>query len=1071
MRNVSYGLIFLIFWLLLVSAGLYIYLFYLQPTKLASSISYLIKEKTKLEFNIGRVELSFAPTPTINIHSIKFFDTSLNTEISISRLEGVLSWRSILQLKPIINRLACSDAAIHLTLPRTEKKEPALAIDEISQNFSNALFDRLQAFSIPHYFSSMQVTVANANGEIINPDASVKYVFKNLNISARTPDIIDGNMNISLDHFTIYHNDYLLLDFGNSKIHAGDISYSPRSYSGNLAIETNLHVSSLQRFYAKPISKAYDYFPMPEPSFLRLTTDFNILIKQKTMELSGTFYNKTVLPMNGYDTPIELTVPFRLISTPKKTKAASLNFPYNDNDTYGKAFLQENTLSDYALDLAGFYVNEITIDNAVIKADTDSLKFSGAVTGLYPFNPLIFGKAHADNFSLPRWIGPTREMSAGLYNALDKIKADMDVYCTLKGVFSPNITAKVLNYAIKGKSVTANFLKPDICFDLTIPEQNGSPINLNPLFPEINGKNSQKVQLPPPAVIISKKDKNKSSFAVSYHININVPSQARIWKIDCSKTNVLIAPDKNNTPTIKVKTDGLYAGKATALATLNSSRKHSITAQAENILIEAPLRNIMGYTPCTGRADADLTILLQGSNLAAILNSLEIKGTANLKEGALHSKKEMLTPFKTLAADIDIKTVPFKADKSMPKTFALNGSWKLEGDFPEYGAKLFSKNSSIDFSVNTGQPLMRSPQATDILLIEKKDGATVLKGSAKLGFQSNSNKLIIENYKGMLRNSKLIADIVFEQKEKATFNGTLYFQHFNLSDYVKTDPDKEHTKDKDLPLDFICSHDIDLAIKADKLTFYDITTRDFTGNIKIKDNKISVNNLKTKTNKGFIQALLEGSVKKEKRKYQMQTLFKLKGDTIDMLSITKMRKQKTLMSGIGNIAIQGNALISKNSDIFKTMNAEWNMQFINGYFQSEKAHNAMLEEQSETPEPPSNANNVPQYTGKTSFSNLSASGTITNGVARTNNLVLQGTGLFIHGGGQIDLVSEKIDAFAKATYLGIPEIPVIITGTITKPEYEVKVLNAVSHTIGNIGTGIVDIFSSVLTAPFKLFMQ
>ena len=177
------------------------------------------------------------------------------------------------------------------------------------------------------------------------------------------------------------------------------------------------------------------------------------------------------------------------------------------------------------------------------------------------------------------------------------------------------------------------------------------------------------------------------------------------------------------------------------------------------------------------------------------------------------------------------------------------------------------------------------------------------------------------------------------------------------------------------------------------------------------------------------------------------------------------------MSGIGNIAIQGNALISKNSDIFKTMNAEWNMQFINGYFQSEKAHNAMLEEQSETPETLSNANNVPQYTGKTSFSNLSASGTITNGVAKTNNLVLQGTGLFIHGGGQIDLVSEKIDAFAKATYLGIPEIPVIITGTITKPEYEVKVLNAVSHTIGNIGTGIVDIFSGVLTAPFKLFMQ
>lgn len=154
MRNVSYGLIFLIFWLLLVSAGLYIYLFYLQPTKLASSISYLIKEKTKLEFNIGRVELSFAPTPTINIHSIKFFDTSLNTEISISRLEGVLSWRSILQLKPIINRLACSGATIHLTLPRTEKKEPALAMDEISQNFPMRFSTDCRHFPFPIIFQA-----------------------------------------------------------------------------------------------------------------------------------------------------------------------------------------------------------------------------------------------------------------------------------------------------------------------------------------------------------------------------------------------------------------------------------------------------------------------------------------------------------------------------------------------------------------------------------------------------------------------------------------------------------------------------------------------------------------------------------------------------------------------------------------------------------------------------------------------------------------------------------------------------------------------------------------------------
>lgn len=152
---------------------------------------------------------------------------------------------------------------------------------------------------------------------------------------------------------------------------------------------------------------------------------------------------------------------------------APFNFPHEDKslDPYKKVFLQENKLSEFALDLPGFYVNEVHIENARIKADTDALSFTGALTGLYPFNPLIFGKAHVDNFSLPRWIGPTREMNAGLYNALNKIQADIDVFCTLKGVFSPKLEAKVLDYTVQGKSVTANFSAPDICFDLTMQSE------------------------------------------------------------------------------------------------------------------------------------------------------------------------------------------------------------------------------------------------------------------------------------------------------------------------------------------------------------------------------------------------------------------------------------------------------------------------------------------------------------------------------------------------------------------------------------------------------------------------
>lgn len=1061
-RKVSLGFIFLICWMLAVSIGLYLYLFHLQPTKLGDTVSAFLKEKTKLEFNIESIGLSFSPSPTIVVSHATFYDTALKTTISTEKIEGILSWRSLFMFKPVLKRLSIDSPVIRWVLPDRRKNKEPLKIEELSKELAQTIYSRLQEFSIPHYFTSLQINVSNARGEITDTAANLSCYFENLNIHAKAPDIIDGYADIQIDRIDILYENSPIAQLTGSKIQAANVSYNPRSYSGSVTFETNLQIASLQRFYDKPINPAYAYFPMPKPSFIRLSTDFSIAIRNKEIELSGTLANKTVLPMNGYDTPIELSIPFSLVSTFDKKNSSSLRFPYENKELspYKEKFLKENKLSSHALDLPGFYVSEIQINNAKIKADDDSLDFNGAVTGIYPVNPLFFGKAKIHKFSLPRWIGPTRNMSTGLYNALNNIKADINVYCTLKGVYSPKLTAKVLNYTVKGQSVTANFLEPDICFDLRINSPDSNPLDLNPLFPEINGKNPLKVQLPPPAVVTSShSEKTNDSSSVAYHININVPKTAHIWKIDCSKINVLVAPDKNNTPSIAVDIKNLYTGTAKALALLNSDKKHQITADIRSVLIEAPVRSITGYTACTGHADADITLYLQGNNMGEILNSLEIKGKAFIQNGSLHSRQKLLTKFSKLSADVNVRTIPFKFSKAMPKTFSLNGKWILEGDFPEYAAKISSSKSSIQFSTENGQPLSRSPQPAAILLTEKTTKNTILNGTGNLGYQLADSKITLENYKGTLRHSKLIANIYFEQKNKNSYTGNLYFQHFDLSDYVNSSSNRKHT-DKVLPLDIICNNDVDLKIKADKLTFYDITTRNFTGNIKIKDNKISINNLKTNSRNGIIQALLEGSVTKNKQQYFMQTLFKLKADNIDMLAITRMRKQKTLMAGTGNIAIQGNALLSKTSDIFRTMNADWSMSFINGYFQSVKEYTA--EQQNTQPQ---------QYSGKTNFNNLSASGTVKNGIAETHNIILHGKGLDILAGGTVNLVTEKIQAYAKANYLGFSDIPITIAGTIDKPEYEVKVLNAVSKTIGNIGTGIFDVFSSVIIQPFKFFMQ
>lgn len=1054
MRKISFPFLFLIFWIILVSTGLYVYIFYLQPAKLGSSVSAYLREKTQLNFKIERINFSVIPSVSVTAENAFFYDKNQNIKIAAAKIEGELSWRSLFALKPVVKELTVINPVFEITVPAAQKDNAQAPADirRLSQNAAEQLFSRLKKFSVPHYFNSSRLVIQNGSGRILMPQNDIGLFFKNFSASLRSPDLIDGYADISLEQFDIVYKNLPLIQLTDSKILAGDLSYNPRSYSGSLTVETNIQAASLQRFYDKPINKAYRFFPMPKPSFVRLAADFNLGIHSRKIALNGIFANKTLLPMNGYNTPISLTVPFSLETSFEKEKPVNLVFPAENayNRAYRKAFLQENALSGYAVDLPGFYIKAVNIDKAEIKADTDEAVLSGKITGLYPLNPLFSGKVQAKKFSLPRWIGPTRNMGAGLYNALNNIKADMTVFCTPKGVFAPEITASVLNHRIKGQSVTANFLRPDICFDLEIQQNKNNTEQLNPLFPEINGKNVAKVSLPPAAVVTGNKP-SKNSLRVDYHINISLPHKANIWKIDCSQTKVLVSPDKNETPTIAVSIGNLYTGTAKALATLNSGKKHEISVNIQKILLEAPARNIMGYTAINGRASANLKVKLDGNSLESLLNSLEISGNADIADGALYSKEKMLTKFNALSADIDVRTIPFKLS-AKTDSFTLNGKWNLYGEFPQYNAKIRSKNSGIAFSLNSGVPFYRKPQNTEIELTEKPGKATILKGSTQFGYNLNDNKLIIQNYRGMLRNSKLIADLTVELKEKTTCYGKLYFQHFMLSDYMKSEP-KHKKEDKDLPLDFICENNIDLAVKADKLTFYDVTTDNFTGNIKITDNKISVNNLKTRIRGGRIQALLEGAVSRHGGKYSMNTMFKMRADNIDMLSVSKMRKQKTLMAGTGNISIQGDAIVSRTSDILKNLNADWSMNFRNGYFQSRSE---------------SNPN---QYSGKTPYSLLSASGTVHKGVANTNNIVLHGNGLDIVGGGSVDLVSEKINASAKANYLGISEIPIFITGSIDKPKYEVKVLNAVGSTLGSIGTGIFDIFNGVIIQPFKFFMQ
>ncbi|MBQ9105570.1 MAG: hypothetical protein IJY48_05510, partial [Mailhella sp.] len=54
------------------------------------------------------------------------------------------------------------------------------------------------------------------------------------------------------------------------------------------------------------------------------------------------------------------------------------------------------------------------------------------------------------------------------------------------------------------------------------------------------------------------------------------------------------------------------------------------------------------------------------------------------------------------------------------------------------------------------------------------------------------------------------------------------------------------------------------------------------------------------------------------------------------------------------------------------------------------------------------------------------------------------------------------------TVAGIPEMPITLSGNLYSPETNYQLLGAVAGTVGNLGSTLIDIVGSVLTAPLKI---
>ncbi|MCH5276464.1 MAG: AsmA family protein [Desulfovibrionaceae bacterium] len=194
---------------------------------------------------------------------------------------------------------------------------------------------------------------------------------------------------------------------------------------------------------------------------------------------------------------------------------------------------------------------------------------------------------------------------------------------------------------------------------------------------------------------------------------------------------------------------------------------------------------------------------------------------------------------------------------------------------------------------------------------------------------------------------------------------------------------------------------------------------------------------------------------------------------VDMLPLSKARSQDTLLAGTGTAQCDVQADLRTWSDIPARLDGTLSFAVRDGYLMSARAA-AEQERARDERRPtglgmsPPSAN--PVQANRTIFQTLAASASIVNGILTSSDFRMESPILSVRGGGSVDLNSRIIAAKATAELIGVPHIPVEISGSLDDPQTSYSVAEALAGTIGNIGGTVVDIVSGVLTTPFRLLM-
>lgn len=720
------------------------------------------------------------------------------------------------------------------------------------------------------------------------------------------------------------------------------------------------------------------------------------------------------------------------------------------------------------------------------------------------------GTLMAHRLSLTQWLGFARNLPPGLQMALDNIfNARLEFVLDAKGLQVPNIVATSTGAKFTGSGSVASFAKPVVFLDMKSEQA-----NLGLAIPESLVKSPLPVSFPyGPLTPMPGTPLKPGETGIGYDIRL-AAKKLIYGSLLINNASLRIYPgkmDKNGLEDVLLDGKGnFYGGTVNARCILGAdpSMPVNINGSAKNVNGGAVAAHLRVLPFKKGKFNASANVFSKGKKLDVFMANLSGPVKVDGVNVVLAAKGAPL--FTKLDAQTNLRGA--SEEKSGA---SFTGSWKADADTAD-----FSVETSLDGKLHFGKAGMtlHSNPAKFATTLKKEMGPlaknSIISGECHLSGNSDDGKYILSRLSARLPGFSLAGEVTVDPGRSA-FQGNIRTETTNLSNTIQaygisasippalqkfkiesavrgseTEVRLEKmrgsigasafsgklaflkkskpTFDFDLTVDrFDWEKQIgkeSLSASTKKWDFKFLTSFNAKGHLRIKnfqgwgarfsDFSSPLNLENGKLSAGPASAHFCGTTIQSRAhvNFNKGIIFNavLAAHGFNLEEAAKQRKIQSMLTGKASLDAKINADLTGPGQIPGHLNGDWSFNVLSGSFQSR--------------------NSKGKLTGSpTKFNKVAASGKISKGLVESNNFSMQSPGMQVNGGGEINLVSQKIDCNFNVNMKNLPDFPLYVYGPMDNPKTSIGAGKMVINAIGGIPTGIARVFGGLVQGTLDIF--